>query len=47
LWGLRYVNHADELDDSKTAWKVKWEKFECTQIKVKGRKTRTKLMLVT
>ena len=39
--------HADELDDSKTACKVKWEKFEYTKINVKGEKTRTKLMLVT
>jgi hypothetical protein len=35
--------HADELDDSKTACKVKWEKFEYTKINGKGGKTRTKL----
>ena len=39
--------HADELDDSKTACKVKWEKFEYTKINGKGGKTRTKLMFVT
>ena len=39
--------HADELDDSKTACKVKWEKFEYTKFNVKSWKTRTKLMLVT
>jgi len=39
--------HSDELDKTKNARNVKWEKFEYTKIKVKGGKTRSKLLLVT
>ncbi|CAC5422340.1 unnamed protein product [Mytilus coruscus] len=39
--------HDNELDISRNARDIKWEKFEYTEINVKGRKTRTKVMLVS
>ncbi|CAC5406489.1 unnamed protein product [Mytilus coruscus] len=39
--------HDNELDISRNARDIKWEKFEYTEINVKGRKTRTKLILVS
>lgn len=39
--------YSDELDKTTNGRNVKWEKFEYTKIKVKGVKTRSKLLLVT
>ncbi|CAC5378897.1 unnamed protein product [Mytilus coruscus] len=39
--------HDNELDTSRNARDIKWENIEYTEINVKGRKTRTKLMLVS